>query len=148
MLEALTILIVTTLFFAILSLTVDFRIIVDHAAFAAGLAATLLLAAGFGVFNAVVSTMIPTYGRIWGIIRLPLFILSGIFYVPNSLPDAARDVLWWNPVAPLRGMGAHGHLPDVRPAARSGGTCSPWGWVSWARASRSSASTAFRLLSS
>ena len=97
-LEALTMLIVTSLFFAILSLTVDFRVVVDHAAFAAGIAATLLLAAGFGVFNAVVSTMIPTYGRVWGIIRLPLFILSGIFYVPRSLPDSAQDVLWWNPV--------------------------------------------------
>ncbi|WP_157982339.1 ABC transporter permease [Oceanicella sp. SM1341] len=63
---------------------------------ALGMAA--LLGVGIGTLNCVLFTFFPTWQRIWGIAMRPLFILSGVFYIPEDLPAQARAVLEWNPV--------------------------------------------------
>lgn len=98
LLETLTMLVVLVIFFVALSLTSESKIVVFHDRFAAAICALLLLSIGLGVFNAVFSVLWPTWQRIWSLIRLPMLLLSGIFYVPRSLPPAAQDFLWWNPV--------------------------------------------------
>lgn len=97
-LEALTMLIVTALFFIFLSLTTRYSVIYypDRLVFA--FLATSFLGLGVGTFNAVLNMLWPTWNIIWGAIRLPLLILSGIFYYPAGLPPVAKEILWWNPV--------------------------------------------------
>ena len=98
LLESLTMLFVVLLFFVSLSIAIERNVIPNHVDFAAALAATLLLAASVGLFNAILTVLVPTWQQFWSLIRLPLFILSGIFYLPRELPPAYQDVLWWNPV--------------------------------------------------
>jgi capsular polysaccharide transport system permease protein len=98
LLEVLTMYIVFLVFFGVLIFIAESRVIVHQQRFAFALAALTLLSAGFGTFNAVLSVMYPFWERFWSILRLPLLLLSGVFYVPNSLPPAAQDVIWWNPV--------------------------------------------------
>lgn len=57
-----------------------------------------LLGTGIGVFNAAVARLFPVWERVYAVLTLPLFITSGIFYVPDLLPQKIRDVLVWNPV--------------------------------------------------
>lgn len=98
LLESLTMFIVLIIFYAFLALTSDQKIIVHHEKWAGAVAAVFLLSAGIGTFNAVFVVIWPTWQRIWSLLRLPLLLLSGIFYVPSSLPPAAQEILWWNPV--------------------------------------------------
>lgn len=97
-LETLTMLIMLMLFFGFLIITTATKVIVNYDSFAAAIAVLFLLSAGIGTFNAVFSVIWPAWERVWGIIRLPILLLSGIFYVPKSLPPIAQDVLWWNPI--------------------------------------------------
>ena len=60
----------------------------------------LLAILGFnvGIINCVITAHFKAWEKIWGVLSRPLFILSGIFYVADSLPVQARNVLWWNPM--------------------------------------------------
>ena len=66
------------------------------------LIASMLLAVsigfGVGLFNAVVGFYVPPWRPIYELLTRGLFFLSGIFYVPDHLPPAMRDVLAWNPL--------------------------------------------------
>jgi capsular polysaccharide transport system permease protein len=98
LLEVLTMYVVFFVFFAALTFIADSRVIVHQQRFAAALAALTLLSIGVGTFNGVISVIYPFWERVWGLLRLPLLLLSGIFYVPGSLPPLIQDILWWNPI--------------------------------------------------
>lgn len=97
-LEITTMLVVFFVFFSLLNLFSKVSIIHYPERFAGAISATILLSLGVGLFNAVLATLSPSWERIWGLCSLPLLILSGIFYIPKSLPPAAQSILQWNPV--------------------------------------------------
>jgi len=63
--------------------------------------ATALLGFGFGMVNAVVTSLWESWVHIEKVLTRPLFFLSGIFYIPSTLPPEAVAVLKWNPVLHL-----------------------------------------------
>jgi len=75
------------------------RVTIDFTHIAPALAAATLLAFGMGTFNAVMFPLFPLYQRIFNIINKPLFIISGILYIPEALPRTLQDLQWWNPLA-------------------------------------------------
>jgi capsular polysaccharide transport system permease protein len=98
LLELMTMYVIILLFYGLLAVATSTHIIIFPGRFAAGLATLTLLSVGAAVFNAVVATLYPFWERVWGLLRLPLLLLSGIFYVPKSLPGFAQEVIWWNPL--------------------------------------------------
>lgn len=73
-----------------------------HAVIAMALAAMLGL--GVGLLNAVVFAYWPTWRNVWGVLRRPLFIASGIMFVFSSVPQPFQDWLWWNPLIHVVGQ--------------------------------------------
>nr|WP_255647539.1 ABC transporter permease [Ensifer sp. IC4062] len=63
---------------------------------AAGAAAVLGL--GMGTINIVMFARFPIYEQIFGIINRPLFMISGVFFLPETLPNPFRDVIFYNPL--------------------------------------------------
>lgn len=98
-LETLTMGVIWAIFYATLTMVSDTRVVVDYKALCAAFFATTLLGAGIGTFNAVISTIYPVYDRFWGMMRLPIFFSSGIFYAPSQLPARAGALMEWNPIA-------------------------------------------------
>jgi capsular polysaccharide transport system permease protein len=45
------------------------------------------------------------------VISRPLFLVSAVFFTFESLPAAAREVLWWNPLIHLVGLMRAGFYP-------------------------------------
>ncbi len=58
----------------------------------------ILLGFGVGLMNVSIVVRVPSYEKIWQLLSMPLFILSGIFYVSDMLPREALDVLKYNPL--------------------------------------------------
>lgn len=58
----------------------------------------IMFSIGLGMVNAQVFKYLPSYEQFFSMIRMPLFFLSGIFYIADSLPIMVRDVLVWNPL--------------------------------------------------
>lgn len=97
-LEALTMAVVFVIFFSFMHMISDRHIIAHPERFGEGLSAFLVLTTGVAVFNGAVNAVLPSWERVFSMIRLPLLLLSGVFYVPKSLPMELHAYLNWNPL--------------------------------------------------
>lgn len=97
-LEVMTMLVVILVFFGFLIFYTDYPVINYPLEFCAAIIATIFLGASVGVFNAVFSVVMPAWERVWGISKLPTLFLSGIFYMPRSMPPALQEIIKWNPL--------------------------------------------------
>ncbi|WP_095594237.1 ABC transporter permease [Actibacterium pelagium] len=69
------------------------------------------LSLGVGVMNAFLFTAVPLWQRAWSIATRPLFIISGVFFTFESVPQPYRDLLWFNPISHLIGLLRRGFYP-------------------------------------
>ncbi len=110
-LSILTLLVVSLIVFTgILYFTSEqVRISLDHIflAFTGGAIAGL----GIGMVNVVVFEYVPIWRQLWGIISRPLFIISGVFFTYDSMPEHLREILWWNPLIHVVGESRKGFYP-------------------------------------
>lgn len=79
-----------------------------------------LLALGIGLANAVLFVMYPIYEKLYGIVTRPLFLVSGVFFLPDSLPPIARDIVLFNPLAHIVMQFRTGFYPQYRAAGYDG----------------------------
>ena len=98
LLEMLTMSLLIAIFFVLMAWIAEIEVIIYFHSFAASITALFLLCVGMGAFNAVVSVLWPAWERIWRFSSLPILILSGVFFVPKSLPPAYQYWLSFNPV--------------------------------------------------
>ena len=56
------------------------------------------LALGIGTFNCFLASMFPLWQRIWSVITRPLFLVSGVIFILEIVPQPYRDYLWYNPL--------------------------------------------------
>ena len=66
------------------------------------LLAMMLLGLGFGVINAIISAIYPFWITGYALVLLVFWIGSGILFVPDALPEVARNALAFFP--PLQGV--------------------------------------------
>lgn len=60
--------------------------------------AASVLGMGAGTFNVFAFSVVPVWKQIWEMINRPLFLISGIFFIFESMPDQIQALLWWNPL--------------------------------------------------
>ncbi|WP_445467574.1 ABC transporter permease [Faunimonas sp. B44] len=98
LLESATKTVVLLIAWLILRVTEDITIVHHPGTVISAIAAIILLGASVGYFNAVIGLLFPVWERIWSLMGLPLFISSGIFFVPSQLPPEVLQYLTWNPI--------------------------------------------------
>lgn len=76
----------------------DTRTIVAMDQIVLAYAMVLAIAAGVGILNCFLVTSFPVWQRVWSIVNRPLFFLSGIILLLESVPEPYRSVLWFNPL--------------------------------------------------
>ena len=69
------------------------------------------LALGIGSLNCFLTGMMPSWLRIWAILNRPLFLISCIFFVYETVPEPYRSVLWYNPLVHVVGQMRSGFYP-------------------------------------
>lgn len=74
--------------------------------------AIALLGFGAGIVNAVLLSRWESWQFVEQILNRPLFIISGVFYIPSRLPSKALAVLEWNPVLHLIEWVRAGYYPN------------------------------------
>lgn len=67
-------------------------------------ALTALLAVGIGVLNCYLFTRFQVMQLAWSILMRPMFIISGIFFLFEAVPDIYGDILWFNPLIHITGL--------------------------------------------
>lgn len=77
--------------------------ILNYAAIFNSLSMALAFSFGVGVLNCFLLTKYPIWERVWGIVTRPLFIISSIFFLIESIPQPFRDYLAYNPLVHIIG---------------------------------------------
>ena len=75
----------------------------------------LVMSTGVGIFNAFMNMAFPLWQTIWAVMTRPLFIISCIFFIFESVPTWAQDILWYHPLVHVVGMMRDGYFPFYHP---------------------------------
>lgn len=78
------------------------------------LSAALVLGAGIGVVNCVLTAYAPVWSRVWVVLNRPLVIISGVIFLHDSVPEPWRGYLWWNPLIHIVGQMRRGFYPQYQ----------------------------------
>ena len=76
----------------------DLDLSIDFGALGLAYLLCFFLGLGIGIFNAFMAAMFPIYQTVWAILNRPMFIVSGILYLIDPLPEYYRDILLMNPI--------------------------------------------------
>jgi len=82
----------------------DTRVTPDLATIARAYILTALLALGIGTLNCYLLRRFEIYQRAWAIFTRPLFLLSCVFFLFETVPQPYRDYLWYNPLVHVIGL--------------------------------------------
>jgi capsular polysaccharide transport system permease protein len=63
--------------------------------------AALLLGLGFGLLNGVIALAMPFWMTVYSLCIVAFWMCSGIFFVPDALPDVLRNALAYSPVVQI-----------------------------------------------
>lgn len=89
--------IVLTAFFAGCGRLLGQEMITNFQEFVLSLAAIYFFCLAMSMFNATIGALLPVWRTIWKIATLPLLFLSGVIYVPSSMPPEVQAIIIWNP---------------------------------------------------
>lgn len=88
------------------------RVIMDGPTIARAYLLVALLTLGMGTFNCFMMARFDVYQRAWSILTRPLFLLSCIFFLFDTIPYPYRDWLWFNPIVHIVGLMRRGFYPS------------------------------------
>ncbi len=110
-LNALTGLTVSYILLTAILLTTDSHSVIDIWPIVTAMALAALFGLAVGCLNAVLIGFWPTWETIWSILTRPLFIISGVLLLLETLPREAQAILWWNPLIHIVGEMRTGFYP-------------------------------------
>lgn len=88
------------------------RVIPDLTTIARSYMLVGLLALGIGTFNCFMLCRFEIYQRAWSILTRPLFLLSCVFFLFDTVPQPYQDYLWYNPLIHVIGLMRRGFYPN------------------------------------
>ena len=104
MLNFLTQLMVACIVFSGLVATLDTRVILDIPLILLGMLLGAALALGIGTANCYLTMRFVIWRRVWSVLNRPLFIISCVFFLLETIPQPYRDHLWYNPLVHVIGL--------------------------------------------
>ena len=113
-LEVLTLAVATTVIIAVILIAWELHPQLRFDYMMPALLFASLFGVGAGMIHLVLKAVWQSWGQIHGIITRPMFIVSGIFYIPEAMPKPVRDILWFNPVAHYISLFRKGFYPTYR----------------------------------
>ncbi|WP_184656119.1 ABC transporter permease [Rhizobium soli] len=78
--------------------TLKYPIQINWLSIIEGALAGSILALGIAFANNVLFQQFPLYEKLFEIVNRPLFMLSGVFYLPDALPHPMREIILLNPI--------------------------------------------------
>ena len=96
---------------AVIILSMDTRVVLNLQAIILALAMSLSLAFGIGTLNCLLFSFFPAWQSIWAVFNRPMFLVSGVLFLYDQMPDDLRWYLWYNPLIHVVGQMRKGIYP-------------------------------------
>ncbi|MGC1494896.1 MAG: ABC transporter permease [Sulfitobacter sp.] len=74
-----------------------------------------MLATGIGTLNSFLTVAYPIWQTAWAVLNRPLFLVSCIFFIFESVPQPYNNYLWYNPLVHIIGLMRDGYYPFYQP---------------------------------
>jgi capsular polysaccharide transport system permease protein len=110
-LNILTQILVAYIVFSGILMIFDTRTVINLPAIGLSLAMAAAFAFGVGTVNCFLAGVMPSYPRIWAITNRPLFLISCVFFLWDTIPLPYRDWLWYNPLVHIVAEMRRGFYP-------------------------------------
>ena len=104
LLNALTLLMVFFIVIFGIMLLYETRATLNIGPLMTGLGMAVTIGAGVGTVNCLLIGLYPVWGIVWGILSRPLFLVSGVLFLPADMPGGIADYLYWNPLVHAIGL--------------------------------------------
>ena len=98
LLNLLTHMIVMVIVVSAIILYSDLNVMIDWDAVMLAIGMVVTMGIGVGSVNCFLNNRFPVWKMVWGIITKPLFLISGVLFIPENVPAAARHILMYNPL--------------------------------------------------
>lgn len=112
LLSLLTLVLVAVIIFSAMLLIIEDEVRLALGQLGLAMGAGAIFGLGVGSVNAVVFEFVPAWRNIWGIISRPLFLISGVFFTLEDLPEGIQRYLIWNPLIHVVGEARKGFYPN------------------------------------
>ena len=89
--------------------------VLDFSRIAQAYGLTIALALGVGTLNSFLTLAFPIWQTAWAIVNRPLFLISCVFFIFESIPQPYADYLWFNPLVHIIGLMRDGYYPFYQP---------------------------------
>lgn len=110
-LNGLTQLLVGYLLFSGILILFDTQTVLDLPKLGLAYVMAASLGLGIGTLNCFLVGVFPSWQRVWAIVNRPLFLISCIFFVFDSVPEPYRSILWYNPMIHVVGQSRSAFYP-------------------------------------
>lgn len=108
LLNLITQILVSYFIFTTCLLLFDTRVTLDLPVIILAYLLAAFLGLGLGTLNAYLFTRFNVLQRAWSILMRPMFIISCIFFLLETIPQPYQDYLWWNPLVHITGLARSG----------------------------------------
>ena len=78
-------------------------------------AMAIALSIGVGTINSYLNMAYPIWQTIWAVFNRPLFLISCIIFLFETVPQPYSGYLWYNPLVHIVGMMRDGYYPFYQP---------------------------------
>lgn len=75
----------------------------------------IVLAVGVGTVNSFLNLSYPIWQTIWAVLNRPLFLISCIFFLFETVPMPYSEYLWYNPLMHVVTVMRDGYYPFYHP---------------------------------
>lgn len=94
----------------------DIRTVLNYPLIFLAMILSALMGLSVGILNCYLFQRIPVWEQVWAITTRPLFLVSGVIFIYEDLPQMGQAVLWYNPILHLTGIMRDGFYPLYHPA--------------------------------
>ena len=99
LLNTVTQLLVMVIILSCIVVMYDLHPLLDWGSIFLGVAMLIALTLSVGVLNCYLTSAFPLWERLWAVLNRPMFILSGIMFLPEDVPARFREIFMLNPLA-------------------------------------------------
>lgn len=97
-LQLFTTIVVSVVIFSVIAANLHFDLVLRWELILEAIALAALLGLGVGLFNSVMFPLSPLYEKTFLTVNRPVMLISGVFFLPDAIPQPYAELLSWNPI--------------------------------------------------